>query len=496
MGNLSLKRFFPASLALILVLFIPLAYASVFAYYPASVGIQGVSPTLAFASLPHAYTCTALTRTDRGAVTYTDFEAYPLPGWANRGGTGFQLVAGHKGYAIQYSDNNGGIGGASQYYYNSNLGGYSSLWVAVKVYGPPSDQTIYSGLALINSDFNRLYEVAIYAGNINIASYNVEANNTWYVLRRVAISNYASGNWYTIVLNYAVTATAVNFYVWVYDPSGNQVAYASASSTSPNRFAPAYIGLQVDRTGTATVNYGRFDDFIISTRDPRTVTFSNLQGGLVFNIYDNLGALTYSFTATSSTFSLTVVRDVVLGTGTDGSIRILYPGGSPACLDVLIPATDAFLGGNSYTLTTRTLTWSTSTYATSASVSAYISPSGNQRTSFHAIALSASQSFYVQLRLDVPASTIHPSLNAQVYIQGGTQPITIVGGVANPATTDWVYLPAGSTTYIAVSGAHASAGSESTLVFNVVACTHGRLDIDPAPGACVFYPLTITLRGG
>jgi len=482
------KPFFHIFVALSLLISVTLVHASVFVYYSASLYIQPAAPTLTFSSPPHNYTCTALVRTSRGAITYTDFEAYPLSGWTNLGGSGFQLVAGHKGYALRFSDNGRGIGSASQYYYNTRLDSYTSLWVSVKVYGSPT--TTYKGLALINSGLNRLYEVSLYSGRIDVWSYNVETGNSWQQLNSASITNYNANYWYTIVLNYVVTATAVNFYVWVYDPYGNQVAYVTASSTSGNRFTPAYIGLEVDG------NYGVFDDFIISTVDPRNVVFNNLWSGLIFNIYDNLGALTYSFTATSSTFSLTVVRDVVLGTGTDGNIRILYPDGILICLNVSIPSTDAFLGGDSYSLTTKSLTWSISSSATSAAVSAYISSNANQRTSFYAIALTASQGYYVQLQLNTSASTIGPSLNAQIYIQGASQFITIVNGAANPTATDWIQLSAGSTVYVVVSNAYASTGSNSMLVLNIVACTNGRLDLDPAPGACVFYPLTITLAAG
>jgi len=445
--------------------------------------IQPVAPTLTFSSPPYSYTCTALVRTSRGAITYTDFETYPLSGWTSRGGTSFTLVAGHKGNALQYSDNNGGIGRASQYYYNTRLDSHSSLWVSVKVYGTPTNS--YNGLALINSGLNRLYEVSLYTGRIEVWSYNVETTS-WSRLASATISNYNQNYWYTIVLNYTVTATAVNFYVWVYDPNGNQVASLTASSTSANRFTPAYIGLEVDGT------YGMFDDFIISTVDPRTILFTNLQSELIFNIYDNLGALTYSFTATSSTYSLTVVRDVVLGTGADGNIQILYPDGSLLCLNVSISTTDAFLGGDSYSLTTKTLTWSISSTATSAEVFAYISSNANSKTSFYAIGLSARQNYYVQLRLNTSASTISLNLNAQVYIQGCSQFITITSGSVSPVSTDWVFMQSGSTLYIIVSKAYTSANSVSTLVFNVVACTNGRFE-DPAPGACVFYPLRIVL---
>jgi len=459
----------------------------VFVYYPVSINVNPVPPSLTFDDPPYSYTCTGLSRTSRGAITYTDFEKYPLQGWTNDGGTNFQLVPGYKGYALQYSDNNGGIGYASQYYYNSDLSSHTSLRVEVKVYGSPTNT--WKGLALINSGLSRLYEIWIYNSDIEIWSYNVESTSGWYRFGSATISNYNSNYWYSIVLNYAVTGNAVNFYVWVYDPNGNQVAYLTASSKSNNRFTPSYLGLEVDG------NYGIFDDFIISTVDPRSVLFTNLQSGLTFNIYDNLGSLTYSFTATSNTYNLNVIKDVVLGTGSGGNIQVLKPDGS-ICLNVTIPSNDAFLGGDSYSLITKPLSWSISSSKTSASVSAYISSNSNNSTSFYAIGLKANQNYYVQLQLNAQTSTIAPGLNAQIGIQGGSQSIAISSGAVSQSSTDWVQVSSGSTKYITVSNAYSSSSSSSTLVFNVLACTAGRLDIDPAPGACVEYPLTITLNSG
>lgn len=405
-------------------------------------------------------------RTARGAVTYNDFESFAsLSDWAHIGGTSFSLVPGHKGNALRYSDNNNGIGGASQVIYYHDLSSYASLWVSVKVYGSPTNT--YNGLALINNNLSRLYEVSLYNGSIGVLSWNVETGNGWRQLGSTSIANYNANYWYTIVLNYAVTSTAVNFYVWVYDPNGNQVAYTTASSTSGNKSTPAYIGLEVDYTGTTGTGYGVFDDFIISTTDPRYVHFGNLQSGMVFNVYDSFGALTYNFTATSSSYTLSVIPDVVLGNSTGGYILVLYPGGSFLCLNVSIPSTDAFLGGDSYSLTTMPLTWSISSTGTSASVYAYVSSNPYQLTSFPAIALTLNQSYYMQLR----------------------------NATDNSNLTDWYYFGAGDTVYVILER-YRPAGSNSTEVLNIVACTNGRLDVDPAPGACVFYPLNIILTAG
>jgi len=197
-------------------------------------------------------------------LAYNGFETYPVPDWANRGGQDFQLVDGYSGNALQFRHS--GIGGGSQYYYNTRLDSYTSLWVSVKVYGSPTGSE--KGLALISSDLNRLYAVYIKYDKIEVKSYNVERTDFNIVLASATIAGFNQNYWYTIVLRYSVTATAVNFQVWVYDQNGNQVASLTASSTSPNRFTPAYIGVHVDGPpNPATI--GRFDDFIISTTDPR-----------------------------------------------------------------------------------------------------------------------------------------------------------------------------------------------------------------------------------
>jgi hypothetical protein len=150
-----------------------------------------------------------------------------------------------------------------------------------------------------------------------------------------------------IVVNYVVDTNAVSFSVWVYDANGNQVASLSAQSTSPNRFAPAYIGVEVDDVGAL------FDDFIASTVDPRVVNFTDLPGaGYTICIYDDLGAFVNCSTSTGSRASVGVVKDVVVGTGVDGRIVVKDPSGG-IVVDHRVPQSDAMLGGDAYKLIAR-----------------------------------------------------------------------------------------------------------------------------------------------
>jgi hypothetical protein len=470
--------------ALLGLLATSLAYASVFTYYPLSTSIAPTPPPVVLVQTNDTLVCTGLARS-RVALYYTDFESYPVPGWTNRGGI-WSLQPGYKGNSVQGTDNNQGIGRASQYYYNTSLANYTSLWASVKTMRQAGNN--WYGLALINSGLDRLYEVAIYraGGTINIRSYNVESPNDWYQLASATITSYNPANWYVIVLNYVVTSTAVNFYVWVYDTNGNQVASVNASSTSPNRFTPAYIGIVVDRA-TAI-----FDDFIISTGDPRSLLFSDLPGaGYRIEIMDNLGNLVNSTVSYSTSASLGVVPDIVVGNGTDGKINIYRPSGY-GCLSYASP--DSILGGDSYTLSTGSIASSVGPNSTSATASVPVSGSGT--TASHALALRISNTdakpYYARLILD-SSSSISASLTLNVTISlsptaSASPPIQIVSGAPTTWATGWVTLSPGQTAYIYVSGYHSSAPSSSTLSLLLQYCS--------APGemgACVYYPVTLNV---
>lgn len=92
-----------------------------------------------------------------------------------------------------------------------------------------------------------------------------------------------------------------------------------------------------------------FDDFIVSTADPRAIAFSGLQAGMRVEVWDNLGNLLASGVATGSVLHLSVVGDAVAGTGANGRIVVRYPDGS-LCVEHLVLPHDAILGGDAYKL--------------------------------------------------------------------------------------------------------------------------------------------------
>jgi len=188
------------------------------------------------------------------------------------------------------------------------------------------------------------------------------------------------------------------------------------------------------------------------------------------------------------TYNLFVVNDTVLGTGSDGTIYVYDQSTNLVC-SYSIPSTDAFVGGDSYSLSPVASIYIDPT-KTNANIVATISSSSSNPSSLYIVTLVTNQNYYVQLQLNVSASTIASSLNAKIYISGGVQTINITNGVALTTSTDWIPITANSKTYIAISNAYASTGTSSTLKLYVVGCTAGPNFM----GACVLYPLTITLN--
>ena len=473
---------------LILFLFIflfNLVYGSVFDYYPSSISLSPVSPPIILQSSDYPFSCIGLSRTNRGAITYTDFEALPS-GWTSKGGKWSNVSSGYKGNALQGSDNNKGIGKASQYYYNTDLSSYTSLWVSVKT--KLVSGSGYYGISLIKSKKDRMYTIEINTtgGYIEVRSYNVENKKDWYTLNSTSIQNYSSSNWYIIVVNYTVTSSAVNFYVWVYDVNGAQVASLTASST--NIFTPSYIGVDVNDV-TAL-----FDDFIISNTDPRIITISNLPGsGYIIEVYDNLNNLVSTATSTGSTVSVNIVSDIVVGTGYDGSFTIRYPNGFP-CLGYNVSTSDAILGGDSYSLSYSSVTTNIGSNSTSAVISTNISGS----SSFESYVLTLKiynndvKPYYIRLILDTSSSiSSYLTLNITITTSPSVtaDPIRIVGGSVVAGSSSWISLSGGSYAYIYVSGYYTSSGQSSTLNLYLEYCS-----LSNENGVCVFYPIQMVIN--
>lgn len=478
----SAKRLLTAQtpIAVALIVVIAIASAGTFAYSPMQLSTAPVAPLTTFQQPPTTY-CIALTRTSRGAAVYTDFETYPVPEWTSRGGSWGSTAAEYKGNTLSGQDDDGGIGQASQYYWATSVSSYSSLWVSVKTRLASGFDT-YRGIALIDSTLQRLYEISIYNGYLYIWSY---VPRGWRMEgRSKTIPNYNSSAWYTIVVSYTVSGNSITITAYAYDANGNQVATVSATIID-RFFQPAYVGVEVDRIiGTSTVY---FDDFIASTADPRTIAIQNVPVGYSVRLWDNLGNLVASATATTSNVALNVVTDAVVGTGIDGRIVVRFPDGMP-CL--VYTSGDAILGGDTYSLITGTLSWSPGANYTSVAASAAISSSSANISGFIASYIYNGDSKPYYARLLLSSYTGSTYLTANIAIRNSTytsQPIRIVGGAPATASTDWVRIAPGTRGSISFSGYFTAASQSGTVYMLLQYCTQ------PGGGVCVYYPIKIAV---
>lgn len=273
----------------------------------------------------------------------------------------------------------------------------------------------------------------------------------------------------------------MNITIWVYNEYGDYIATTSASSTHANRFTPAYIGIFVDNP-TA-----QFDEFVISTVDPKSILFTGLQAGMSVEIWDNLGNRVANGTATGPSLTLDVVQDMVVGTGVDGRVIVRLPDGS-ICLDYRVPETDAILGGDTYRVVFTNVDAVLGANKTSATISVGI-PSSVPEMTFVFLRLNTTQVLYARLVLD--SLSTPATLNLDAWIEGATKStnITIRNGVPASTSTSIIQLNLGLNNNLTLSGHFTAAGQYATLQL--------KLELYTAPGgmgACVRYPLTVMLR--
>ncbi|MEM1541911.1 MAG: hypothetical protein QW101_02910 [Ignisphaera sp.] len=460
-------------------MFSNITIASAFTYYPLTLSIAPQKPPATLEQPPYTYTCRILVRTTRGAITYTDFETYPTPGWISYGGIwDLSVNGGFKGNALRGRDNNTGVGGrTSQYYWNTRIDDYSSLWISVRSRAETIDG--YKGIGLINIDRNRLYEISVYGYN----AYVWKWDGAWRFLGSTTISSYSATRWYTLVLYYVDTGVSIDFMLWIYDDNGILVATLTVRDTGTTRFRPAYAGVTIDATTTL---WFRFDDFILSTVDPRGILFTNFYSNMVVEVWDNLDSLV-NYTRTSTTFNLGVARDIVVGTGVDGRIVIRYPD-AYVCGVYSVPSIESILGGDTYALSIQPMTVYLGSNRSSANVNVYISSSSTFTTTVRFLRISVNQALYTRLLL-VHVST-PTTLNLDLWIESTTRTtnISIRNGVPIYSSTNQAQLNIGGANYLILSGYFTTGGQTATLQFKLEVCTEPN-----NMGICTYYPLTLQL---
>jgi len=226
----------------------------------------------------------------RSALTFTGFESLPS-GWSSIGGSWSIVSGGVEGNALQGSDNNGGPGGTSVYYWASSISGYSSLRAIVQVKAAAGLERL--GFALL-VDTSRLYTIDLdFTGKEKAFEIQYYDGSSWQVVASAAYKP-ALNVWYAIYLEWSWSGSSNVFSAVLYDASGNQLASIPATSYTGPR--PAYIGLVTDGKNKV----GLFDNFVVATGDPRYVVVSGLQQGWTVELRDASGNLVASATADSS----------------------------------------------------------------------------------------------------------------------------------------------------------------------------------------------------
>lgn len=490
-GGLLKLRSFEACSALALTSLALLA--SAFTYYPSTAIIAPQPPPATLEAPAPVYTCT-LTRINRSAIVYTDFETYPIAGWTAYGGSWNSTsgVAGAKGNVL-YGENVGpSLGSAAFYHYSGPAEGYSALWVVTRTQLLGGAKPYY-GLAMLSGNRTRAFAVMIYRhsaviGYLQIWSYNV-TTTTWTQHVSTSIPNYSPTTWYTIATYYNVSGSTVNITANLYDGSGNYVASTSWVINHSNVFTPAHVGVIVYDEIPGRTASAYFDEFIASPVDPRSILFTGLQAGTSVEVRDNYGDLVASGTATGANLSLSVVRDVVVGNGTNGRILVILPDGS-LCADHRVPHTDAILGGDVYRverLSTIPVDVVLGANKTSAIASTAL-PGGGPESTIGLLRVNTSQALYARLLLN--SISAPETLKLDIWIEGAFRStnVTIRDGTPVSTSTNIVQLNIGLNNNVTLAGYFTSTGQSATLNLKLELCTAPE-----GKGACVYYPIVLNL---
>ncbi|MDI9619681.1 MAG: hypothetical protein QFX33_02525 [Candidatus Nezhaarchaeota archaeon] len=281
--------------------------SSVYVYYPETQDVAFLPPPIVFSHPPSVGGGYDVDLADRLALVFTDFEAYPLPGWSSRGGS-WSLDSGYKGYGLRgYDTNRGGIRGeASHYYLTAPISGYTRYYVAVKV--KLVDGAGDCGISLLNSAANNFYEASVSASSMFISRF--DHPETFTLLNSTSVS-LAVGKWYILLLEYVRAEGHNTFTLKVYDSSGTELKTLRASDS---KFQPYYAGVLVDEETVI------FDDFAFSMGDPRVIRVIGAPSGASFSVYDDLGTLVASSAAEGGVAELPVLTDIVVGRGWNGRL--------------------------------------------------------------------------------------------------------------------------------------------------------------------------------
>uniref|UniRef100_A0A7C2ZN60 Uncharacterized protein n=1 Tax=Ignisphaera aggregans TaxID=334771 RepID=A0A7C2ZN60_9CREN len=292
--------------------------------------------------IPQAETATAIITgptpdSESAVLFYTDFEENP-GGWSVIGDSGVWAISdhGYKGRALEGSISYGGNSNISMYVWNEDISSFSSLWITSKITFNTSTQKAQGGIALLQQNLLEGYAVVITRQDSYVSlgvctlekkkGQNIGIVSCSY---NDSIEFGRENSWGVLVVNFTYikigNKNGVTLYSYLYTPSGDKLASFHRQMKVINEFD--YTGLLIgcEPTVGATASVF-FDDLVISTSDPRYITFNYV--GNLENIYievlDERDYVVNSTIASPGVAKLGVVGDAVVGTGSAGKIRVLH----------------------------------------------------------------------------------------------------------------------------------------------------------------------------
>ncbi|QOR93810.1 hypothetical protein IMZ38_03930 [Thermosphaera chiliense] len=451
-------------------------HAGVYVFNPLQAQITPVPPPVILTVLDSPLVPFNITKRSNNTIYWSDFEQ-TSPDWLARGGSWWISGSGHKGGGVSGQDNNGGIGGASQYYLNLALSSYVGFYVGVKI---RYAGTGWAGIVLINNNLNRLYEISINpsgaSARLNIWSYNVESLNGWSQLASSPNFSYTD-QWYTLIVRYQYSPTSIVITAEVYSENGVYLTSVSATSTSNRRFPAQYVGLEIDG-GSAM-----FDDFVISKRNPAYLNVTGLSPNASARLYDSNGSLVgEGLSDVNGIAMLSVVKDLVTGVG-DGGVLQISSNNTSCSVKTSIP----LIGGEDYLVSsTKAFEGYADPTYTGATVFFYINSSDLKLSVIQLYSILAEE-FEVSLILESIEAVGEATFNITLESSStSSYPIMVVNGeVISPRTSTLTLRDGGLK--ITVSGLFFR--SVYTAKLSVEYCFSSK-------SVCVSYPLILYGLGG
>jgi len=412
-------------------------------------------------------------------------------GWGSLGGSWVISVgAGFRGNSLWGTDNNGGPGGSSIYYWGFSVSSYTSFSVSVKVRQvAQAGGAVYMGVTLLqsNSVSSRSYEISVYvSGTTGYLDIWYWSGNRWTRLYRSTQSFYVDGTrWFILLINYSRVATTNTISATVYDVNGNVLASGSIQIRGARFFTPSYVGVSVDGSGSVAGAQAMFDDFVISIGSHMYVLVEGVPQGYRVELYDDEDRLVAEAVSDGGVVRLDVLRDVVVGRGLGATFKIYGEGLNPC--SVLIE--EAVVGGDYYRVLIHSVLVNLSDHLTRAEILVSFSPYSLTlpETQVLSVLNQDLMPYHVRLVFYPNSSVVGEGLKLLIKLSNGTSSTTLVidGSTppSQPVYTDFLPIITEASINVTMSK---DVNTQSDLSLELIYCS------DPiSRGVCVHYPITV-----